>query len=103
VVFSQVGEVLVDHLGVPVVAAPAEIDITNADGLRSALLKAAADGRSMLVVDITQFLRFVRAARPDAISGRDARQPAAYDDVLLSAHGAAPAADHGGARRCSSW
>lgn len=53
-VFSQVGEVLVDHLGVPVVAAPAEIDITNADGLRSALLKAAADGPSTLVVDMTQ-------------------------------------------------
>ena len=40
--------------GVPVVATPAEIDITNADGLRSALLKAAANGHSAVVVDMTQ-------------------------------------------------
>jgi anti-sigma B factor antagonist len=39
--------------GVPVVAAPAEIDITNADGLRSALFKAAANGGGTLVVDMT--------------------------------------------------
>jgi anti-sigma B factor antagonist len=40
--------------GVPVVAAPEEIDITNAGALRSALLKAAADGHGTLVVDMTQ-------------------------------------------------
>jgi anti-sigma B factor antagonist len=40
--------------GVPVVATPAEIDITNAEGLRSALLKTAADGHSTVVVDMTQ-------------------------------------------------
>jgi anti-sigma B factor antagonist len=40
--------------GVPIIATPAEIDITNAEGLRSALLKAAADGSSTLVVDMTQ-------------------------------------------------
>jgi hypothetical protein len=40
--------------GVPVVAAPAEIDITNADGLRSALLRAAAAGSGTLVVDMAQ-------------------------------------------------
>jgi anti-sigma B factor antagonist len=40
--------------GVPVVAAPEEIDITNADGLRSALLKAAANGNGTLVVDMTR-------------------------------------------------
>ena len=39
--------------GVPVVAAPAEIDITTAEGLRSALL-TAANGHSTLVVDMTQ-------------------------------------------------
>jgi len=39
--------------GVPVVAAPEEIDITNAEALRSALL-TAADGRGMLVVDMTR-------------------------------------------------
>jgi anti-sigma B factor antagonist len=43
--------------GVPVVAAPEEIDITNAGGLRAALLQAAAQGNGTLVVDMsrTQF------------------------------------------------
>ena len=40
--------------GVPVVAAPEEIDITNAEALRSALLTAAANGPGTLVVDMTQ-------------------------------------------------
>ena len=40
--------------GVPVLAAPEEIDITNAEALRSALLKAAANGHGTLVVDMTQ-------------------------------------------------
>ena len=40
--------------GVPVVAAPEEIDITNAEALRSALLAAAADGPGALVVDMTR-------------------------------------------------
>jgi anti-sigma B factor antagonist len=40
--------------GVPVVTAPEEIDITNTDGLRTALLKAAADGHRALVVDMTR-------------------------------------------------
>src|ERR1700747_178384 len=39
--------------GVPVVATPEEIDITNAETLRSALLKAATNGHSTLVVDMT--------------------------------------------------
>jgi anti-sigma B factor antagonist len=39
--------------GVPVVAAPEEIDITNAEALRSALIAAAADGHRTLVVDMT--------------------------------------------------
>ena len=40
--------------GVPVVTAPEEIDITNAAGLRSALLEAAAHGSRTLVVDMAQ-------------------------------------------------
>jgi anti-sigma B factor antagonist len=40
--------------GVPVVAAPEEIDITNAPDLRSALLAAAADGYGRLVADLTR-------------------------------------------------
>src|ERR1700749_2844939 len=38
--------------GVPVIAAPEEIDITNAEALRSALLTTAADGHGALVVDM---------------------------------------------------
>jgi anti-sigma B factor antagonist len=40
--------------GVLVVAAPEEIDITNAEELRSALLEAAAAGPGALVVDMTR-------------------------------------------------
>ena len=41
----------------PVVAAPEEIDITNAEARRSALLEAAAHGHRTLVVDmaVTRF------------------------------------------------
>jgi anti-anti-sigma factor len=39
--------------GVPLVAAPEEIDITNAEALRAALL-TAADGHGTLVVDMTR-------------------------------------------------
>ena len=40
--------------GVPVVTAPEEIDITNAPGLRAALLQAAAHGSTTLVADMAQ-------------------------------------------------
>ena len=40
--------------GVPVVAAPEEIDITNASELRSALLEAARHGHATFVVDMTR-------------------------------------------------
>ena len=39
--------------GVPVVAAPEEIDVTNGEALRVALLAAVARGHGMLVVDMT--------------------------------------------------
>jgi len=39
---------------VPVVAAPEEIDITNAAELRAALLEAAARGHGTLVADLTR-------------------------------------------------
>jgi anti-sigma B factor antagonist len=42
--------------GVPVVAAPEQIDITNAPALRLALLAAAARGHGTLVVDLTRTL-----------------------------------------------
>jgi anti-sigma B factor antagonist len=40
--------------GVPVLAAPEEIDITNAPELRMALLQAATDGPVRLVADMTR-------------------------------------------------
>jgi anti-sigma B factor antagonist len=40
--------------GVPVVGAPAEVDITSAEELRSALLISAAKGHDVLVVDMTR-------------------------------------------------
>jgi anti-sigma B factor antagonist len=40
--------------GVPVVAALEEIDITNAEALRAALLEASANGHDRLVVDMTR-------------------------------------------------
>jgi anti-sigma B factor antagonist len=40
--------------GMPVVAAPEEIDITNAEALRATLLNAVANGHDKLVVDMTQ-------------------------------------------------
>jgi anti-anti-sigma factor len=39
--------------GVPVVKIPQEIDVTNAAGLRSALLEAAGNGHQRFVVDMT--------------------------------------------------
>jgi anti-anti-sigma factor len=40
--------------GVPVVAAPEEIDMTNAEGLRTALLDAAVRGRGTFVADMSR-------------------------------------------------
>jgi anti-sigma B factor antagonist len=40
--------------GVPVVAAPEEIDLTNADDLRAALLEAGSNGHKNFVVDLTR-------------------------------------------------
>lgn len=40
--------------GMPVVAAPEEIDVTNAPDVRSALQKAAGDGHETLVLDMTR-------------------------------------------------
>lgn len=40
--------------GVPVVTAPAEIDVTTAEQLRVVLLESAADGQATVVVDMTR-------------------------------------------------
>ena len=49
--------------GMPVVAAPEQIDITNAEALRSALLQAAASGPGPLVVDMTGPSSAIRPGR----------------------------------------
>jgi anti-sigma B factor antagonist len=43
--------------GVPVVVTPEEVDITNADGLRTALIASSGRGHGLMVVDMsrTQF------------------------------------------------
>jgi anti-anti-sigma factor len=61
--------------GVPVVTAPPEIDITNADALRAALLRAAACPGAALAVDMTQ-TRFCDSAALHALIGAHKRAQA---------------------------
>jgi anti-anti-sigma factor len=68
--------------GVPVVAAPEEIDITNAEALRSALLTAAADGYRTLVVDMTR-TRFCDSSGLHALIAAHKRAGAEGREVLL--------------------
>ena len=73
---------------VPVVAAPAEIDITNAAGLRAALGQAAGNGPGMLVVDLTR-TRFCDSAGMHALVDAHKRARAEGGQVLLAVSGAA--------------
>ena len=68
--------------GVPVVAAPEEIDITNAEALRSALLKAAANGHGTLVVDMTR-TRFCDSSGLHTLIAAHKRAGAEGREVLL--------------------
>jgi anti-sigma B factor antagonist len=68
--------------GVPVVAAPEEIDITNAGALRSALLKAAANGHGTLVVDMTR-TRFCDSSGLHTLIAAHKRAGAEGREVLL--------------------
>jgi anti-anti-sigma factor len=68
--------------GVPVVAAPDEIDITNAEALRSALIKAAANGNRTLVVDMTR-TQFCDSSGLQALIAAHQRAEAAGRQVLL--------------------
>jgi anti-anti-sigma factor len=87
--------------GVPVVAAPEEIDITNAAGLRAALLTAAghdadedaaggseAGGHGTFVVDMTR-TRFCDSAGIAALVGAHKRAQAEGGRVLLAVSGTA--------------
>ena len=68
--------------GMPVVAAPEEIDITNADALRAALLEAAASGHGTFVVDMT-LTRFCDSSGLHALVAAHRRARAEDGEVLL--------------------
>jgi anti-sigma B factor antagonist len=68
--------------GVPVVATPEEIDITNAEALRSALLTAAANGHGTLVVDMTR-TRFCDSSGLHTLIAAHKRARAEGREVLL--------------------
>jgi anti-sigma B factor antagonist len=68
--------------GVPVVATPEEIDITNADELQSALLQAAAHRHGTFVVDMT-WTRFCDSAGLHALIAAHKRARAEGGEVLL--------------------
>lgn len=74
--------------GVPVVAAPEEIDVTNAAGLRAALLEAAAHGNGTFVVDMSR-TGFCDSAGLHALVAAYRRAQAEGGEVLLVVGGAA--------------
>ena len=74
--------------GVPVVAVPEEIDITNAEALRSALLTAAANGHGTLVVDMTQ-TQFCDSSGLHALIATHKQAEAEGREVLLVIPGTA--------------
>jgi anti-sigma B factor antagonist len=68
--------------GVPVVAAPEEVDITRAGGLRVALLEAAARGNGTFVVDMSRTL-FCDSSGLHALVAAHRRALAEGGEVLL--------------------
>ena len=74
--------------GVPVVVAPEEIDITNADGLRAALLEAAVHGPGRLVVDMSR-TQFCDTAGIHALVAAHKRAEASHGEIRLVITGAA--------------
>jgi anti-sigma B factor antagonist len=68
--------------GVSVVAAPEEIDITNAPELRSALLEAAAHGPGTLVADMTR-TRFCDSSGLHTLLAAHRRAQAEGGELLL--------------------
>jgi anti-sigma B factor antagonist len=74
--------------GVPVLTVPEESDVTNAPGLRVALLEAAADGAPVLVVDMTG-TRYCDSAGLHVLVDAHKRARAEGREVLLAVAGAA--------------
>ena len=74
--------------GIPVVATPEEIDITNATDLRAALLDASEAGHGTLIVDMTR-TQFCDSAGLHALVGAHRRALAAGGAVVLAIAGEA--------------
>jgi len=74
--------------GVPIVAAPEEIDITNADELRAAVLQAASSGDGTFVVDMSR-TRFCDSAGLHALVDAHKRAHGEGGQVLLAVSGPA--------------
>jgi anti-sigma B factor antagonist len=74
--------------GVPVVAAPEEIDLTNAGGLRAALREAGGYRCARIVVDLTR-TRFCDSAGVQALAVAHRRAREEGRQLLLAASGAA--------------
>jgi anti-sigma B factor antagonist len=68
--------------GVPIVAAPEEIDITNAPELRSALLEAAAHGHGTVVADLSR-THFCDSSGLHTLLAAHKRTTTAGGDMLL--------------------
>ena len=68
--------------GVPVVATPEEIDITNAPELRSALLEAAAHGCGTVVADLSR-TQFCDSSGLHTLLAAHKRAATAGGDLLL--------------------
>jgi anti-sigma B factor antagonist len=68
--------------GVPVLAAPEEIDITNAAELRAALMAAAADGHGRLIADLTR-TRFCDSSGLHALLAAHKHAQAEGGELLL--------------------
>lgn len=68
--------------GVPVVAAPEEIDITNAQELRAVLLEAAAHSHGTLVADLTR-TRFCDSSGLHTLLAAHKRAQAEGGELLL--------------------
>jgi stage II sporulation protein AA (anti-sigma F factor antagonist) len=69
--------------GIPVVGTPEEIDITNADGLRLALVQAAGNGHKRFVVDMTR-TRFCDASGVHVLAAAHRRAQEENRQLLLA-------------------
>src|SRR5215469_15559707 len=74
--------------GVPVVSTPEEIDVTNANGLRAALLQSAVQGHGRFVVDMSR-TQFCDTAGLHTLVGAHKRALAEGGEIRLVLSGAA--------------